>query len=171
MCIVTGKSRLVLTMGDNFMNSAHLHLILVHIPIVLLPTGLVLFLIGNKWGGRPIISVALNLFVVASIFAIAAYLLGEEAEEIVENIKEISQSALESHEDSASLALWMTVGLGVISLIDLVAYSFYAKRSRLLSILIFVIAVASSGAIAFTAQEGGKIRHPEAFPEANGVSH
>ena len=78
------------------MNQAHLHLMIVHIPIILVPFALILYLIGHRWSSRPIKLVALNTFVLAAVFAGAAFFLGEGTEEIVEDLVGVAKSAIES---------------------------------------------------------------------------
>ncbi len=148
------------------MNQAHWHLMIVHIPIVLVPMALVLYLIGYRWSSKPLKLVALNAFVLAAVFAGFAYLLGEGAEEIVEDMAGIAESAIESHEESAAVALWLTIALGTASLVNLLSLRYALKSVRLFVIPVILLGVISSGALAYTAQQGGKIRHPEAFDQA-----
>lgn len=153
------------------MNQAHLHLIIVHIPIVLVPAALVLYSIGCRWSSKPLQLVALNAFALAAVFAGCAFLLGEGAEEIVERMAGVAESAIESHEESAEVAIWLTIALGVTSLANLISFKFAIKRARLFVVPVILLGMVSSASLAYTAQEGGKIRHPEAFNQSStGVS-
>lgn len=145
------------------MNDAHLHLILVHIPIILVPLGAILLSIGMFKQNITLKLTSFYVFAVASIFAIAAFLLGEGAEEIVEDIAGISESLIEAHEESAEIALWATAILGVLSLINILIQKLNIKFAHQLMIITLIVSIFSSGALAYTGQEGGKIRHPEAF--------
>lgn len=145
------------------MNQAHFHLMIVHIPIITVPFALILFTIGHRWESRSIKLVALNTFIVGAVFAGLAFLLGEGAEEMVENIAGIAESTIESHEDSAVLALWLTVALGLVSLTNLSLLKYNHEFSRYFFIPIIALGVLSSGALAYTSKEAGKIRHPEAY--------
>jgi len=146
------------------MNSAHLHLMLVHIPIVLMPLGLILLVIKN-WKNREYSKTALSIFIAAAIFGIVAFLLGEGAEDIVEDSPGIVESLIESHEDAATVSLWLTVAVGVFSLGTLLALQFNKKIPKIVMPIILVLSVLSTVSLAYTAQEGGKIRHPEAYPK------
>ena len=147
------------------MNQAHLHLMIVHIPIILVPMALILYLIGYRWSSKPLKLVALNTFVLASVFAGFAYLLGEGAEEIVEDMAGIAESVIESHEESATIALWLTIVLGFASIANLLSLKYKTEIARILVIPIILLGAVSSGALAYTAQEGGRIRHSEAFEQ------
>ena len=145
------------------MNSAHLHLMVVHLPIILVPLGAIVFAFGLWRDNKSFKLVALNIFIFSAIFAGAAFLLGEGAEDVVEDLAGVAESAIEGHEDSALVALWLTSILGVLSLVSLIAVKYQPRFVRLVMPLILVLSLVSSAALAYTAQEGGKIRHPEAF--------
>ncbi len=153
------------------MNQAHIHLMIVHIPIVLVPLSLILYLIGHQWKSRPIKLVALNTFVAAAAFAGLAFSFGEGAEEIVENVAGIAESAIESHEESAVVALWLTIALGLTSLAYLLSLKYAVQKARLFVVPVLLLGFLSSGALAYTAKEGGNIRHPEAFGQKGPPGH
>lgn len=148
------------------MNQAHLHLMIVHIPIILVPTALILYFVGYRWSSRPLQLAALNAFVLAALFAGFAFILGEGAEEIVEGMAGVAESAIEAHEESAAVALWLTIALGLTSLAALTSLKYAMHRARLFVVPVMLLGVISSGSLAYTAQEAGKIRHPEAFDQA-----
>lgn len=151
------------------MNTAHLHLMLVHIPIVMVPLGSLLILLGLARKNTSLQDVALSMFVAAAIFGLSAFLLGEGAEDIVEEFAGVSEGAIESHENSATVALWCLIPLGIMSLVKLTTSRFGARSYAPLLPLIFACSVISSGSLAYTAQQGGMIRHPEAFGTSSGI--
>lgn len=101
------------------MNAAHLHLILVHIPVVLLPTATLLLCVALWRNQQVITQTALSLFVVASFVCIPAFLIGEDAEELVEDRPGVVEDTIEEHEEAAETALWFTVAAGSIALLAL----------------------------------------------------
>lgn len=145
------------------MNSAHLHLILVHVPIVLVPIGLLILAFGHWRKDRSTTQVAYFLFIIAAIFVIPAFLLGEGAEEAVEHLSGVSEDLIEEHEEAADFALWLTIGLGVLSL----GGAFFAQKGspllRSTTVTTMVLSIVTIGALVNTAQRGGMIRHPEAY--------
>ena len=145
------------------MNAAHLHLLLVHIPVVVVPLGCIVLLYGVRRDSLPITRTALTILLVASLIAIPTFLSGGEAEEIVEHLPGISEHLIEEHEEAADIALWLTLGVGVLSLLSLLAIRTGAALERALLRATLLLSCISSAALAYTANEGGRIRHPEAF--------
>ncbi len=68
------------------MNQAHFHLILNHLPILGILFGLIILTGGFLTKNAAVKRTALGMFVLSAIFAIPAYLTGEGAEEVVENL-------------------------------------------------------------------------------------
>ena len=149
------------------MNAAHLHITLVHIPIVVVPLGFVLLLLAILRKNGSMSRVALSLLVAATLTAVPAFLLGEGAEEIVEDQPGVSEHVIEEHEEAADIAFWCTVATGVVSLASLVALRLQAPWQPAAEKLSLVLALAASCTLGFAAQQGGKIRHPEAFSSAS----
>ena len=145
------------------MNAAHLHLLLVHIPVVVVPLACIVLLCGVRRDSLPITRTALTILLVASLIAIPTFLSGGEAEEIVEHLPGISEHLIEEHEEAADIALWLTLGVGVLSLLSLLAIRTGAALERTLLRATLLLSCVSSAALAYTANEGGRIRHPEAF--------
>lgn len=143
------------------MNQAHLHLALAHIPIVLVPTGLALLLIGMAINSLHLKRTSLWLFTAGATAAIPVFLLGEGAEEIVEHAKKASESLIEEHEEIADLALWISIALGGLSLLSLSIKRLYENSYAISTITI--LAILSSSALAIAGNKGGRISHPEAF--------
>ena len=145
------------------MNSAHLHLIVVHLPIVLVPLGALLFLL-SVWRHQSVLrNVALSLFIAGACFSGIAFISGGEAEELVEHVAGVVESNIEEHEEAADIALWLTVALGVVSLLGLNSHRLNPKAAGFLTPVIVLLAITSSGTLAYTGNLGGQIKHPEAF--------
>ncbi len=153
------------------MNAAHLHIILVHLPIVLLPTATILLAFGLLGRQGAVVSVALWLFVGASLCAIPAYLIGEDAAEMVEEIPGISEDTIEEHEEAADIAFWLTIFVGATAASSIVLRTRVPRLTHTaLKALVAAGAIASS-TLAYTAYEGGKIRHPEAYDTTASSKH
>jgi uncharacterized membrane protein len=153
--------------GEISMNEAHLHLVLVHIPIVIAPTATLLMAIALWRKNQPLLQTALIGMTVCTLFAITSHLTGEGSEELVEPIRDIVESRIEEHESAAILALWMSIIMGISSLTSLITLQRGLKLSKRLVTIILVLGIATSAALAYTGLQGGKIRHPEAFSEYN----
>jgi uncharacterized membrane protein len=145
------------------MNAAHLHIILVHFPIVLLPTATILLAFALLRRQGTVATVALSLFVGASLCSIPAFLLGEEAAEIIEHLPGISEDTIEEHEEAADIAFWLTLFVGGIAASSILLGKRAPRVARGTLILLVVAGAVASASLAYTAYEGGKIRHPEAY--------
>lgn len=143
------------------MNQAHLHLLLNHLPILGALFGLLILAGGFFLKNNTVKRTALGMFVLSAIFAIPAYLTGEGAEEVVENLPGISENLIEAHEEMANIFLWMVGALGLISLATLYTDLKSKKMAPMLYTLTFVAAI---GTMIFAQQvgtSGGEIRHTE----------
>lgn len=144
------------------MNGVHMHLLLNHLPVI----GSLFAILMLVWAlirkNTEIARAALGLFVIAAITGLAAYFTGEPAEHAAEEIAGVSRQAIDSHEESAELATVLLGGYGVFALGALL---YLRKRAaefpRKFLSLALVLALVPAGAMAWTANQGGKIRHPE----------
>ncbi|WKZ56244.1 MAG: hypothetical protein QY326_05760 [Bdellovibrionota bacterium] len=149
------------------MNTAHLHLMLVHIPVVLVPIATLIYLYGVWRQSAAMQRTATSLFALAAVVAVPAFLVGEGAEEMVEHLRGVSERAIEQHEEAAEVALWLTVSLGVLSSFYLLAPSLAQRSRKVLIPVLSVLAIASSIDLALVANKGGQIRHPEITNSSN----
>lgn len=143
------------------MNQAHLHLLLNHLPILGALFGLLILAGGFFLKNGAVKRTALGMFVLSAILAIPAYLTGEGAEEVVENLPGVSENLIEAHEEMANIFLWMVGALGLISLATLYTDLKSKKMAPMLYTLTFVAAI---GTMIFAQQvgtSGGEIRHTE----------
>jgi uncharacterized membrane protein len=99
------------------MNGAHFHLILNHFPIVLPFAGLVILVIGYFTKSEPITRTSFLMFILGSLFTIAAMVTGEKAEELIENLSGIKENSIHLHEESAELFAILNYILGILSAI------------------------------------------------------
>jgi uncharacterized membrane protein len=148
------------TQTNKAMNPNHLHLLLNHLPVLGTLFGLLLFVVAYIRRSEELTRASLVVFVLAGAAAVAAYLTGEGAEEVVENIG-ISDALIELHESAAFYALVAAIVLGVFALGSLLFYYYRTRLPRSLSLTVLVLAIAASGLMAWTADLGGQIRRPE----------
>ena len=150
------------------MSGAHLHLLLTHVPVVGIVFGLLVLAYAWFSGKNEIARVSLGIFVLSGLAAVAVYLTGEPAEEVVEGLPGVSHALIEQHEEAAVAALIAALVLGAVSLMGL----WLSRRSlpRWLSGATLVLALVVSGIMAWTANLGGQINHPEIRSDAAIVS-
>lgn len=142
------------------MNSAQIHLMLNHIPVLLSIIGGMILLFGLIRKNTTGINIALYLLIISALFTLPVYFTGEGTEESVENLPGVSKSLIEQHEDMALIAFVLIGATGVIALISFLLKK-KAVMSARMSIVALILAFISFGAFAQTAHLGGQIRHSE----------
>ncbi len=146
------------------MNAAHLHLMLNHVPVLGVAFGTVLLGLGLLRENRLLQQVGLVVLAGAAVAAAGAFLTGHEAEDIVEDRLRDVDSFIHSHEENALFAL-LTAGLaGLLSIGALWLGRGARELSRGLLRLTFAVAVIATLLMAWVANLGGRISHPEARP-------
>ena len=141
------------------MNAAHLHLATNHFPVVGLFIGLGFLAIALWRGSAEFIRFCLGYFVFLGVITVAVHLTGEPAEEFVEHLPTISETAIERHEDAAVaglIAVELVAGLSLIGL-----FVGRLGRSRTYGFLLFGAVLLACILMARTANLGGRIHHPE----------
>lgn len=143
------------------MNYPHVHLLLNHIPV--LGTGFAfLLLAAGLWRkSDDLRRAALVLFVVVALVAIPTYLTGEPSGEILVKQGGVSSWQIERHDSAAEVALTAMECLGALALICLFLEWRKLAAERPLRLLTVAVAVVVIGLMAWTANLGGQIRHPE----------
>lgn len=143
------------------MNAAHYHLLINHVPILATFFSIGILLWGIAAKNKSIQKVALVGFIVAGLFVVVAFQTGESAEDIVENIPGVSHDNIEGHEEAADIAQWLTIilGIGGLAGMYLVTKSIKGVNKYIWVLLVYALIVAAS--LAYTAYEGGQIRHSE----------
>ena len=166
------------------MDSAYLHIVTNHIPIVGVPFALALLVLGIWRKSVELKSVALLVFTLLGIVTLGVYLLGQGGKEFVEHLAGVSEHAIEEHEKMGLISLGSVGVTAILSLLGLILYKgfFFLKRRQsdrildgevsaeakpsLPNWLIFAVlglAILSSGILGYTGKLGGKIRHTEFY--------
>ena len=142
------------------MNMAYPHLVLNHLPVVALPVVLCFLGYGIWKSQKVLIRVSLVMLVAVCASGIPVYLSGEPAEEAVEHMQGINESAIETHEDVAKVALVMLIltGLAAVGAVLLENKPAAEKRALQAVMLLALIAWVS---LVVVANLGGKIHHNE----------
>jgi drug/metabolite transporter (DMT)-like permease len=101
------------------------------------------------------------MFIFSAACAIPAYLTGEGAEELVENLPGVGEDLISAHEDMAYTFLWMTIGVGLIALITFFSDRMQKKSASALFLITFVAALGTMVFAQRVGTSGGNIRHTE----------
>lgn len=142
------------------MDTAYLHLLLNHLPVLGVPFGLLLLAAGMAARSSDLKRAALATFALAALAAVPAYLTGEPAEEKVEHIAGVSERLIHDHEERAEVSLIATSVLGVLSLGALLGWRDRDLPTAPLG-AVAVLALLTFGSLVLTAKAGGEIRHTE----------
>jgi len=152
------------------MNPAHLHLMLNHIPLVGIGFVVLLLTIALIRRSNELVNISLIFVIFVALWAIPVHQTGESAEELVEGLPGISEQLVEAHDESADIAFIFIEAVGVLALITLVLRRYHAKLGNVLTILTLLGLIVSGGLIAWTANQGGKINHPEIRSDTSMIS-
>lgn len=142
------------------MNETLVHLIFNHVPVVGIPLMTLVIAWGSLRRSREILRLGLGLVIVISAFTYPVFLTGEAAHETTEDTS-TAEMFVEQHEERAQVTLIVVLVTGVLA-----ALAFWQTRGdRALGVvpttIVLFALLASSGMLAWTAHEGGRIRHDE----------
>lgn len=151
------------------MTAAELHLALNHIPVLGSIFGAALLAYGLWRGQEAVQKASLGLLVVVGAFAVAVYWTGEPAEEIVEGMAGVSHDAIEVHESWGWYAFVASIVTGIASLGALLLARARRELVGWTVQLVLVLSLLTSGVMAYTANLGGKIHHPELRADTTAV--
>jgi hypothetical protein len=143
------------------MNWAHVHLMLTHIPVIGVGAILAFLLVGMIRGSREIEWASLQLFVALALVSIVVYLSGSPANHQVRDLPGFSRSVIHRHSTAADFGFWSLEILGVLSLGALYRFRVTAAVSPKIITAMLVIGFVVMLLMGWTANLGGKIRHPE----------
>lgn len=142
------------------MSAVQIHLMMNHVPVVAPFVAGILILIGLWVKSQPVLRAGLATLIVAGLFAIPVYLTGEPVEEVAEKLPGVAKQQIETHEDSGKATLVLLGALGAVSLVALLAYRRRALPSGF-GAAALLLCVVAAGQVAWTAHQGGMIRHTE----------
>ena len=143
------------------MNQAHFHLMVNHLPIIFPIVGTIVLIGGFMLRSEIIKRVAYTIFIFGAIATFPAFLSGEGAEEVVENLPGVSESFIEPHEDIAKIFALLSYMLGAFSILAL--WSNWQQKSfkGIVSMVVLILSIVVLYFGKVTGTTGGEIRHTE----------
>jgi hypothetical protein len=149
-------------------NSAHLHILLNHVPTIGFGLGLALFVVAFLAGSDILKRAGLViLFVVANV-TIATYVTGNAAESVLRGTGPepafppgVAAGAIRAHEDAALVAFAFIEVTGFFAWLALWQRRRVPRLDGWNVLLVLVLAVVTFGLMARAAEKGGYINHPE----------
>lgn len=142
------------------MDMAHLHLVLNHFPILGLPFAALLLVIALYRKDEFLSRLSFVLFIAFFLLGTVVFLTGEPAEELVENIKGVSEHFIEEHEEAALNAL---LAMGITAVLSLFCLTLGRKQGVRSwgPKTVLAVAIVTTGMLIWTANLGGQVRHSE----------
>lgn len=144
------------------MNAAHFHLILNHFPVIGSGIAIFVLVIGILKKSDDVKKVSTLILILTALVTIPVYLSGEDAQAMIEgNYEDVDESFIEAHED---FALYSFIAMDIAGAIALAALFLYKKPKTLpnsFAYFFLVVLIIVNGMMAYTANLGGKIHHPE----------
>lgn len=142
------------------MNDAHLHMVFNHFPIIGLFFGIGILAYGIFKKQTILVNTAYVIFIFCMIMSKATMMTGEGAEEIVEELG-ISHDIIHEHEEVAETFMKVLYGLGILSILGLVANFKKHSRAAIVSYVVLISAIGSAVLSKSVGTSGGEIRHTE----------
>ena len=143
------------------MNYAHIHLLLNHIPVIGAAFALALIFFAVLRNSDELRRASLVAVFAIALIAVPTFLTGEPAGNLVERFPGVTAAMIEAHEGAAEVSLAFLGLAGLMAVVGLTL--FHAQRpvprSYFTAFALLVIVVC--GLMAWTANLGGQIRHPE----------
>lgn len=143
------------------MNGAQLHLALNHLPVVGFILILPLVIIVSIFRKQEYRKLALVGTLLVGLLALPAFLTGEPAEDVIEDYPGITEAKIESHEESAEIALIAALVTASLAAVGLLPQRRLARLDKFILPLVTVSVLTTTVLMVWVGHEGGKIRHPE----------
>ena len=143
------------------MSAAHLHLLTVHLPVILCPLALVLFLCARLRRDTPPARIARWLLVASAVVGVPAYFSGPTAFESMESELAPFRDLVELHAVLGRAAFFGLVLLALAALQTALREMQEEPVPPWLHAVVVVGTLLLSYVLAWTGHVGGAIRHPE----------
>lgn len=143
------------------MTWAHIHLAVNHLPVLLVPVAIAMLSAAWAKNSAELRKAGMAWLIVAAVTGGGAYLTGEPAEEVIEDLPGVSKPAIEEHEEAALLAAVATGVAGLLAIGSLVTGRGPHSAPAWMLATTFVVALLAAALMARAANLGGQISHPE----------
>src|SRR5919199_2396137 len=136
------------------MNWPYLHLVTNHFPVILTIVGTAVALIAALLSRRGLWMYAVVTLTLAGLSVYPAFLIGKEAEKMVEHEPGIRRASVEEHEEASEVALFTLLAVGAVSAFAWRRATRAEGRDELpawLRVLVIVAALAGGGTVTYAA--------------------
>lgn len=143
------------------MTAVHLHLMVVHLPIVLCPLSFLLMFWAGWRGRDDQLRLAYGLLVAAAVLAAVAFVSGPWAFEAAQSRFEPDRALVEDHAVVARAAFVVILLFGVMAIQALLQFAQEEPPARWLRRTLAAGTLVCCYLLAWSAHLGGQISHPE----------
>jgi uncharacterized membrane protein len=147
------------------MDGTHLHLLLNHVPTIGFVIAVGLYLVSLVGGSRDLKLASLAVMVGVALATIPAYVTGNMASAHIQEVPDVEQSMIATHEGAAFLAMIVIQFTGAVAWLAIWALRRTGRISTLSDVSILMLSVVALALVAGAANLGGNIRHTEIRPE------
>jgi len=143
------------------MNAAQVHLVVVHLPVVGCPVALILLILAQVRKDDFLFKLACGFLLACTGFSAIAYYSGPPAYELLQAKFNVEKDYVEGHAVLARAAFFSMIVLGVAVLNALLQFLQGEQPARWLKWGLLIATVGVCYLFAWSAHQGGLIRHPE----------
>ncbi|HEX2787344.1 MAG TPA: DUF2231 domain-containing protein [Ignavibacteria bacterium] len=142
-------------------NSAHLHLLTNHFPVIGLIIIFLVLLYGVFRKNNEIIRLSMVLTVIIALITILTYTSGEKAEQLIEGQEGVNEEMIEEHEEAAEFAFIAMEVLGGLAIVGLFLFRGAESKRWIIGLIYMLLMLGVLGIMVQTAHLGGQIKHSE----------
>ena len=142
-------------------NSAHLHLLLNHFPVIGTAGVLIFLLYAFASKNEKLKKFSLLVIILISLITIPVFVSGNNAQGIVKGAEGIVEDNIPAHENFANKSFLAMEILGAFALAGLALFRKDKNIPLWFSAVIFVLLLTVNGMMVYTSSLGGKITHYE----------
>jgi uncharacterized membrane protein len=143
------------------MNYAHIHLLLNHVPVIGAAFALALIFFAVLRNSDELRRASLVAVFVIALIAVPTFLTGEPAGTMVERFPGVTAGMIEAHEGAAEVSLAFLGLAGLMAVVGLTLFRAQRPVPRSFFTAFALLVIVVCGLMAWTANLGGQIRHPE----------
>ena len=153
-----------------FVNVAHVHLLLNHVPTVGMAIAIGLYLLAVVRRSDHLVHVSLEVVFGIALLTLPAYLTGVAAAARIEGRPDVSVAAINAHHDSALPAFIFMEIAGFVAWLGLWQFRRLGRPPRAMTPAVLALSVVTLALMAHAASIGGEIRHPEIKVDENAIA-
>jgi uncharacterized membrane protein len=142
-------------------NSAHLHLILNHFPVIGTAFVVIVFGYGVFTNDDKIKKLGMFMLVLTGLITIPVFFTGDKAAGIIRGMEGVLEEHIEPHEEFAKISF---IGMEITAFVALLGYFLFRSSKNIpvwFGILLLLLMLSVNSMMIYTSHLGGRISHYE----------